>query len=71
MSNQKKADVWSEVTILFNLQQTSGVRTTLQLKNLYDTLKRGARREKTDDKIEENNDILDNNEVISFYITAS
>lgn len=64
MSNQKKADAWSEVTILFNLQQTSGIRTTLQLKNLYDTLKRGARREKTDVKTEENNDSSINEKVI-------
>ncbi|VVC26281.1 Myb/SANT-like DNA-binding domain [Cinara cedri] len=63
VSNQLKADVWSEVTIMFNLNQTSGIRTTLQLKNLYDSLKRGARRGKNDNKIEENNDKSDNNEV--------
>ncbi|CAI6356890.1 unnamed protein product [Macrosiphum euphorbiae] len=40
--NNKKAEVWSEITSLYNLQQTSGIRIDTQLKNLYDTLKRDA-----------------------------
>ncbi|XP_016655898.1 uncharacterized protein LOC107882277 [Acyrthosiphon pisum] len=50
--NNKKAEVWSEITSLYNLQQTSGIRIDTQLKNLYDTLKRDARKEKSNDKVQ-------------------
>ncbi|KAL5237097.1 hypothetical protein ACI65C_004507 [Semiaphis heraclei] len=45
--NHKKVEAWSEITTLYNLQQTSGIRIDTQLKNLYDTLKRDARKEKS------------------------
>ncbi|XP_050064466.1 uncharacterized protein LOC126553330 [Aphis gossypii] len=50
--NTKKTEAWSEITSLCNLRQTSGIRIDAQLKNLYDTLKRDARKEKSNDKVQ-------------------
>lgn len=49
--NNKKNEAWSEITRLYNIQQTSGVRTDTQLKYLYDALKRDARRESSNDEV--------------------
>jgi len=49
--NQKKTEAWSEITCLYNMQQKSGIRIDVQLKHLYDGLKRDGRKEKSHDKV--------------------
>lgn len=48
----KKSEAWSEITRQYNAQQTSGVRTDTQLKHLYNALKRDARKETSNDKVD-------------------
>ncbi|XP_050064860.1 uncharacterized protein LOC126553788 isoform X1 [Aphis gossypii] len=50
--NQKKTEAWSKITCLYNMQQKSGIRIDVQLKHLYDGLKRDARKEKSHDKVQ-------------------
>ncbi|CAI6356646.1 unnamed protein product [Macrosiphum euphorbiae] len=55
IENMKTDAVWNqkkmpEITCLYNMQQKSGIRIDVQLKHLYDGLKRDARKEKSHDK---------------------
>ncbi|KAL5237240.1 hypothetical protein ACI65C_004650 [Semiaphis heraclei] len=50
--NNKKNEAWSEIVVAYNASQTSGVRNIGQIKHLYDTQKREARKEKSQYKVQ-------------------
>ncbi|XP_050058125.1 uncharacterized protein LOC126553264 [Aphis gossypii] len=50
--NNKKNEAWSEIVVAYNANQTSGVRNIAQIKHLYDTQKRKARKEKSQYKVQ-------------------
>lgn len=43
-SNEAKVQAWKRICSKFNSSQQSGVRNTKQLKELYQTIKRNARK---------------------------
>ncbi|XP_022177989.1 uncharacterized protein LOC111039018 [Myzus persicae] len=50
--NNKKNEAWSEIVDAYNAIQTSGIRNIGQIKHMYDTQKREARKEKSQYKVQ-------------------
>lgn len=50
-TNKIKDTIWEQITNGYNAQQTTGIKSTNQLKNVYDNLKRLTRKGKSDKKV--------------------
>jgi len=46
-----KCSVWENITTSFNSLQTTGPRTTSQLKALFDVMKRKTKKDKSSEKV--------------------
>ncbi|KAJ4432500.1 hypothetical protein ANN_21120, partial [Periplaneta americana] len=52
VTNTLKHECWGKICHKFNAQQDSDIRNSEQLRNLYDCLKRRARKERSTEKVE-------------------
>ncbi|VEN41971.1 unnamed protein product [Callosobruchus maculatus] len=50
--NKQKADQWERIADEYNASQTSGLRNGLQLRSLYEQMKKIAKQHKAEDKVE-------------------
>lgn len=51
VSSQIKSNAWTHIADLYNSQAKTGLRTGIQLKLLYDNLKKTAKKHKADEKV--------------------
>lgn len=50
--NKRKKGAWENVAQEYNATQTSGVRAAVQLKTLYEHMKKTARKNRADEKVQ-------------------
>jgi len=48
---KKKNEAWSDITSLYNVEQKSGVKIIVQLKNMFNGLKLDARKKRIHEKV--------------------
>lgn len=50
-TNKMKFSVWEDITVSYNALQTSGQRTSGQLKAMFDVMKRKTKKDKSLEKV--------------------
>jgi len=50
-SNKIKLNTWETIRHQYNALQSTGERTTIQLKAMFDTMKRKTRKDKSSDRV--------------------